>query len=362
MFLTDFYKKGEFFLLFFLLIFCPLSALEKAVWATPWDIDSKEKIDEMISKITECGINTIIAEVRYRGDALYFPNKYDSSSPNEEPRNYKLSDQDFDPLEYLSGLCQQRDLKLVAWLTTFVITGNETDNIGLEHPYLTYPFWITHNSQGDRMLPREEEGAYFDPAIPEVQDYLFNIFMDVINNYKIDGIQMDYIRYPSKNYGYNPLALKHFKESNFVDYQEFKRDNVTNFVKKIYEGAKKINPQLTVSAAVFANYDDAYYTRSQEWVKWLQSGIIDKVYLMAYAKENEVIKKQLDFASSLEQRKQIVVGLRSWDDDNAYRGKEILAKINIALKKDLGGLAFFSYYGIKNQNYYKYIKQGLHGK
>ncbi len=359
MFITNLCKKGEFFLLFFLLFFCNLSALEKAVWATPWDIDSKEKIDNMINKLCECGINTIIAEVRYRGDALYFPNKYDSSYPNEEPRYHKLSNSDFDPLEYLSEICQQRGLRLVAWLTTFVVTGNETDNIGLEHPYLTYPFWITHNSHGDRMLPQKEEGAYFDPAIPEVQDYLYNVFMDVVNNYKIDGIQMDYIRYPSKEYGYNPLALKLFKESNFVDFQEFKRSNISNFVKKVFEGAKKINPQLTVSAAVFANYDDAYYTRSQDWVKWLQDGIIDKVYLMAYAKENKIIKEQLAFASSLKEKKQIVVGLRSWDDDNAYRGKEILTKIRATLDKDFGGIAFFSHYGIKSQNYYKFIKQGL---
>ncbi len=353
------FKKGEFFLLFFLATFLPLVGIEKAVWATPWDIQTKKSIDQMLEKAKHCGINTIIAEARYRGDALYFPNKYNSDFPNLEPRHYNLDHNDFDPLEYLSKSCPQKGLKLVAWLTTFVITGNKIDNIGLEHPYLTYPYWITYSQSGQRMPPEKEEGTYFDPAIPEVQEYLYNIYMDVISNYKLDGIQMDYIRYPSKEYGYNPQALQIFAQSQYSDYKEFKRDNITNFVKKIYSGAKKIDPQIEVSAAVFANYDDAYHTRSQDWVSWLNKGIVDKLYLMAYAKEDETIKQQLKFAAGLAQKEKIVVGLRSWDEENTYTGREILNKIRLTLDGNFQGIAFFSYYGIKTHNYYWYIKRGL---
>ncbi len=354
-----FLKKGEIFLLFFLVAFSQLSGLEKAVWATPWDIQTKESIDRMLDKAEYCGINTIIAEARYRGDALYFPNKHNSDFLNPEPRHYNLTNTDFDPLAYLSKTCPQRGLKLVAWLTTFVITGNKIDNIGLEHPYLTYPFWVTYDQEGKRMQPDCEEGSYFDPAIPEVQEYLYNIYMDVVNNYKLDGIQMDYIRYPAKEYGYNPAAMQIFAQSHYSDYQEFKRDNITNFVGKVYRGAKKINPQIKVSAAVFADYDDAYYTRSQDWVAWLDKGIVDKLYLMAYAKEDKIIKKQLKFAGELPQRDKIVVGLRSWDEKNHYTGREILSKIRLTLNNDFQGVAFFSYYGIKTHNYYWYIKRGL---
>lgn len=357
-----FLKKGEFFLLFFLFAFSCLCGTEKAVWATPWDIQDKQSIDQMLQKAADCGINTIIAEARYRGDALYFPNKYSSAYANDEPRHYNLADDDFDPLEYLSIACKEKNLKLIAWLTTFVITSSNVENIGLEHPYLRHNYWITYDKYGKRMPHTSQEGAFFDPAIPEVQEYLYNIYMDVVSNYKIDGIQMDYIRYPSKEYGYNPQAKAIFEQSDYTDFQEFKRDNITNFVEKIYHGAKNINPQIEVSTAVFANYDDAYYTRSQDWKAWLDEGIVDKVYLMAYAKEHEIIEKQLDFAASLGQNEKIVVGLRTWDEKNSYTGGEILAKIRLALDKNFGGIAFFSYYGIKTRNYYWFIKRGLNGK
>ncbi len=362
MFLPKAFKKGEVFLLFFLFGFSSLFGLEKAVWATPWDIQDKQSIDRMLDKAKKCGINTIIAEARYRGDALYFPNKFDNAHPNNEPRHYNLSQDGFDPLGYLSRVCPQKGLKLIAWLTTFVVTGNKVDNIGLEHPYLRHNYWITCNQAGKRMLPHSEEGAYFDPAIPEVQEYLYNIYMDVVSNYQLDGIQMDYIRYPNEKYGYNPQAMKIFQESNYSDYQSFKRDNISSFVEKVYRGAKTINPKIEVSTAVFANYDDAYHTRSQDWVAWLKEDIVDKVYLMAYAQEDEIIKKQLEFATSLNKSDKIVFGLRAWDEENDYTGRELLTKIRLTLAKRFSGIAFFSYYGIKTQNYYWFIKRGLNGQ
>ena len=359
MFLQKIFKKGEFFLLFFLFTFSSLSCLEKAVWATPWDIQDKKSIDKMLEKAASCGINTIIAEARYRGDALYFPNKFDNAYTNNEPRHYNLSDDGFDPLGYLARVCPQRGFKLVAWLTTFVITGNKVDNIGLEHSYLRHNYWITCQKSGQRMQPTSEEGAYFDPGIPAVQEYLYNVYMDVVSNYKLDGIQMDYIRYPNEKYGYNPQAMKVFQQSDYSDYQEFKRDNITNFVRRVHEGAKSINPQIEVSTAVFADYDDAYYSRSQDWVAWLKEKIVDKVYLMAYAKEDKVIKKQLKFAAALAQKERVVFGLRAWDDENKYTGNELLTKIRLTLHEDFAGIAFFSYYGIKTHDYYWFIKRGL---
>ena len=88
-------------LLLLLLGIVALQGRVKAVWAPGWDITTPQAIDTMVENCASAGINEILAQVRYRGDALYVPNKHNSRYPNPEPRSHLLKDATFDPLEYL---------------------------------------------------------------------------------------------------------------------------------------------------------------------------------------------------------------------------------------------------------------------
>ncbi|MCK7484412.1 MAG: family 10 glycosylhydrolase [Bacillus subtilis] len=53
----------------------------------------------------------------------------------------------------------------------------------------------------------EHNGYFLDPANPQVQQYLLNILAEIANNYEVDGINIDYIRYPASAQEISPIML-----------------------------------------------------------------------------------------------------------------------------------------------------------
>jgi uncharacterized lipoprotein YddW (UPF0748 family) len=110
-------------------------------------------------------------------------------------------------------------------------------------------------------------------------------------------------------------------------------------VERVYHGVKKRHPEIVVSAAVFANAEDAYRSRFQDWPRWLADGIVDAVAPMAYTPDNDPFREQIRFAAD------VVGGRRVWAGIGVYRNtfQGTLDKIQIA--RDLGarGVVLFSY-------------------
>ena len=346
--------------LFFLFFNFPLKAEIRAIWVPVWDLKTAGKIDTLVAEVKNNHLNQILAEVRYRGDAMYFPNKTDSTFSNPEERCYVLSDSLFDPLAYLIGKAKEKKIEVYAWVTTFVVTPHKLENITKNHIYYRHPEWITADFLHRKMSPQILEGAYLDPGIPEVREYLKNIFLDIVKNYEIDGIQLDYIRYPGIEFGYNQKAREIFKSQiKFQDaesWQNWKEKQINLFVRNLYNEIKSISPKTKVTAAVISKPKTARERYSQNWIKWLQEGYLDKAYLMAYETDNFKFSALIDSVETFGLNKKIVVGLRAWSNNCHYSVSKINEKIEIIHKRKFAGLAFFSYSGIKKCNYFEELR------
>ncbi|MCK4695113.1 MAG: family 10 glycosylhydrolase [Candidatus Cloacimonetes bacterium] len=352
------------FLLFTYIFFLSYSHLFseiRALWVPSWELTTPEKIDQLVEDAINNKINQILPEVRYRGDALYIPNREDSTFKNPEKRSYILTDStNFDPLDYLLEKTKDTKIEIHAWLTIFVVTPYDLDKLSPEHVYFTHPEWITSNFQKKKMKPDSYEGAYLDPGIPEVHNYLLNIILDIIKNYDIAGVHFDYIRYPDTNFGYNEIAVTNYKldtvYEDIENWQKWREDQVTCFLKKAYISIKNVSPETTVSAAVFPNLENACFKYSQNWLKWLQQGYLDKVYLMAYSTSNDDFENVLNTISDFKMNKEIVVGIRAWSKDNTYPVDKINDKIKFIKKKKFIGFSLFSYTGIIKNGYWGKLK------
>jgi len=54
-------------------------------------------------------------------------------------------------------------------------------------------------------------GTSLDPGHPAAFQYLSDLIVGVATNYDVDGIHLDYIRYPETAiFGFNPIALQRF--------------------------------------------------------------------------------------------------------------------------------------------------------
>ncbi|MCD4828002.1 MAG: family 10 glycosylhydrolase [Candidatus Cloacimonetes bacterium] len=339
-----------------LLLGASLAAQEvRGVWAPVWEMSTPQAIDLMVQNVAAHNGNLILAEVRYRGDAAYVPNRADSRWPNPEPRCYMIAE-GFDPLDYLIERAHEHDITVKAWFTVLVATSNVLDNVSPQHVWYRHNDWITCRTGGRRMSPAETEGAFLDPGVPEVHEYLLNVILDVTANYDIDGVQLDYIRYPGTDYGHHPVSRERWRQrhprQSPDSWQRWKEEQVTSFVRRCYAEVKALRSDIEVSASVMADIDAARGKFAQDWPTWLREGYIDSAYLMSYQEDDIAFERILNSVDGLGFNNRIVVGLRAWRNHTSYPARRIVSKINILRRHDYAGLCLFSYGGLVNNGYY----------
>jgi uncharacterized lipoprotein YddW (UPF0748 family) len=355
----------------------------RALWVVRTTLTSKEKIRKMVESAASASFNTLIVQVRGRGDAYY--------RSQWEPRAAALKDQpaDFDPLGVTLAEAKRKGLKVHAWINTNLLANLDELPTAPEHIYNAHPEWLAVPRAVAAELysvppsdPRyravvvewskanraELEGVYVSPAHPAVREHIYSIWMDILSRYELDGLHFDYIRFASPDFDYSRTSLERFRawlephlsapERRLLDaslktdplaaataYQEqfadFQREQVTSLVERIYHGVKKRQPGLTVSAAVFANDENAYARRFQDWRRWLSMGVLDVACPMAYTTDTDTFRKQIAVAVAAARQ----AGKRVWAGIGAYRvpAESTIEKINAARAAGANGIILFSY-------------------
>jgi uncharacterized lipoprotein YddW (UPF0748 family) len=361
----------------------PPAAEVRALWVVRTTLTSPERIQRMIESAASNGFNTLIVQVRGRGDAYY--------RSRWEPRAIELKDQPsgFDPLATTIAEAHRRGLKVHAWLNTSLLANLDALPSDPKHVYNKHPEWLAVPrpvaAELYKLSPNdphyrarivewskanrgELEGVYTGPANPKVREHIYRIWMDVLNKYAVDGLHFDYVRFASPDFDYsrtslrnfrkwlepqlptseksalkkalkeNPLAAAETKPQKFADFQ---REQVTTLVNRIYHAVKKSRPAVTVSASVFANDENAYTRRFQDWRRWLRMGILDVACPMAYTPDTAIFQKQIEVAVATAHP----ADRRVWAGIGAYRipAESTVEKINAARTLGAEGIILFSY-------------------
>ena len=136
----------------------------------------------------------------------------------------------------------------------------------------------------------------------------------------------------------NPLALAETYPDKFADFQ---REQITTLVQRIYREVKRRKPNVTVSAAVFANDENAYTRRFQDWRRWLSMGILDVVCPMAYTTDTNIFRTQIEVATTTAH----AAHKKVWAGIGAYRipVESTVEKITAARSLGADGIILFSY-------------------
>jgi hypothetical protein len=180
-------------------------------------------------------------------------------------------------------------------------------------PYRGARQWGTKTSKGRYQFASD---WYVDLGHPDAAAYTTDVLLHLVRAYDIDGIHLDRVRYPESPHGdvgYNETSVARFRarygrapHAKDPLWNEWRRDQVTNFVRHLALGARAIRPSITISAALiswvagpiasggFVN-TDAYRVAFQEWDAWLREGIIDVASPMLYKREHAPAeRKQFD--------------------------------------------------------------------
>lgn len=351
----------------------------RALWVVRNTLVHPDSIRDMVARAHENGFNTLIVQVRGRGDAFY--------DARWEPRAESiLGDRTFDPLALVITEAHRHGIAVHAWLNTNFLANMDTPPADPRHMYNLRPDLIAVPYKLARDLyamdPRDPqfrakiveysrgardhvEGIYMSPAAPEAREHVYSMWMDVLEKYDVDGMNFDYVRYPAPDYDYSRTSLDRFRlwlapqltdsvRARFASmegdplvyadsfpsrYNDFRRAQVTELVERIYFGVKKRKPNVIVSADVFGNAKDAYENRFQDWRDWLRRGFLDVAALMAYSTNTQVFREQIRVAVEAGGRDKVWAGI------GAYRqiADSTVAKIGAAREVGARGIVLFSY-------------------
>lgn len=348
----------------------------RSLWVLPWSINSPAGVDTVIRKAVEANQNEILVEVRYRSDALYKTNRVADEFPNPEPQSYILNGLDFDPLAYAIEQGHQNNLLVQAWVIVYNSTPLLPELISKNFMYNNHRDWFTWDQAGRSNGKNQEFGYFIDPGIPDVQDYLLNVMGDIASGYpELDGIHLDYIRYPNASYGFHPISKARYNifrtQNPELSWNQWRILQVTQFVEKLRTLTREINPRLLLTAAVFADYDDAVKGMAQDWLDWLNRDLVDRVYPMHYQKDDGAFLRIMNYIKTFYQNDKIVMGLRAWDAAGnsltangsghlpAYNINNLIDRINWVRDANFAGIALFSYDGLQKGNALEYLSSAV---
>lgn len=355
----------------------------RALWVVRNTLTAPEKIRAMVKAAKQNGFNTLIVQVRGRGDSYY--------RSKLEPRALELKDQpaDFDPLATTISEARPLGLKVHAWVNTSLLANLDALPTDPKHVYNRHPEWLAVPrpvaAELYQMSPRdaryrerivewskankaELEGIYTGPANSQVRDHIRKIWLDISQRYAVDGIHFDYVRLASPDFDYSRTSLNNFRKwlepklnatekrdlksalkanplaatETYADkFADFQREQITILVSRIYRDVKQRKPNLIVSAAVFANDENAYTRRFQDWKRWLSLGVLDVVCPMAYSTDTAVFQKQIEVAASNAH----TASRKVWAGIGAYRivAESTVEKIKAARGVGSDGIILFSY-------------------
>lgn len=302
-------------LLFFSVCFAGLTLLAsspkyemRAVWLTTnWGLDwpsrpmhtpvnarrQQQELVEILDRLQALGINTVFFQARIRGEVFY-PSQY-------EPWAAVLSggrNPGYDPLALIVDECHKRAMECHAWLVTFPVGSNrQVKRQGSRSVVARHRSWC-------KQLAGE---WYLDPGNPEVRDYLVGVVDEIVAKYDVDGIHLDYVRYPDDARRF-PDADSYRKwgrgASSLMNWRE---DNITATVSVIYDKVKQLKPWVKVSSSPLGRYASlpgfpAWWSCReavhQDPKRWLQEGKHDFIAPMMYFKEENYFPFLYDWAES----------------------------------------------------------------
>lgn len=227
----------------------------------------KQELISILDQLQKANINTILVQTRVRASTI-FPSTMEpwdicmTGNAGQSPG--------YDALQFCIDECHKRGMECHAWIVTIPVGKWNSD--GCKKMRSRFP----------HLIKKVGDEGYMDPEQAQTGDYLAQFCREVTKRYDIDGIHLDYIRYPET------WRLKVSREQG--------RRYITDIVRKIHRSVKAEKPWVKMSCSPVGKFDDLARYRSGGWNAytavcqdaqgWLREGIMDALFPMMYFQGN----------------------------------------------------------------------------
>lgn len=357
----------------------------RGVWVVRTTLTSPEAVRKMVRSTHEAGFNTLLVQVRGRADAYY------RSAFEAPPAALAGAPNGFDPLALVLEEAHARGMEVHAWVVAQLVWGVGPLPEDPAHMVRLHPDWLAVpealseelydlNPFNPRYVERlhawavdnreRVEGLFASPSHPDARRHLVSVVDDLLRGYRLDGIHLDYVRYPSPEFDYSRRTLKDFRDFALAHvppgrrasmdarvasgdvtawarehrelWDSFRETQITNTLRAVRQVVEDAVGDPILTAAVFADPVDALHGRFQDWQEWLNGGWVDAVAPMAYTDDDRTFA---DLIESARRADEVGEGRRVWAGVGIYRTDldGAVRKVDLARAVGTGGFVLFSY-------------------
>jgi uncharacterized lipoprotein YddW (UPF0748 family) len=218
-----------------------------------------------------------------------------------------------------------------------------------EHVYYRHPEWFWYDQRGNR----QPLGWYIslNPCLPEVRQYLVGVLEEIARNYPVDGLHLDYIRFPSEespkgsDYPYDARTLQLYKAAtgrtprqDKAAWTRWRTAQVTQLVRQIRGMTQRVRPGLRLTAACWADMEGVRRSFFQDGSAWIREGLADLVFPMNYTTNNQVFRQRQEVWRRAAGGRPVAVGIEA-----SRRPGDLTTLEQVRMARVWGGgLAIFS--------------------
>jgi len=353
----------------------------RGLWVLRSSLTSPQTIATLVRTARASGFNALFVQVRGRGEAYY-----DSAI---DPRSADLAGlpATFDPLATVIDAAHAAGLRVHAWVNVNLVASAtylppDRTHVIYRHPdWLMVPRAIVQELQGidghspayagkisrwTRAQNERVEGLYLSPIVPQAAAYTESVIGELASRYALDGVHLDYIRYPGEDFDYSRFAVAEFRTEiaptlpsprraaldarSRIDpfaypdglpeeWAQFRRARLTSLAMRLRSAVTRARPDAVLTAAVVPDVTEAFNSRLQDWRTWIDHGILDAVCPMAYTTDADLFAGQIAGAREIAGTRRVWAGIGAWRLTPA----QTVQHIGLARKAGAAGLVLFSY-------------------
>ncbi|NIP83016.1 MAG: family 10 glycosylhydrolase, partial [Gemmatimonadetes bacterium] len=224
----------------------------RAVWVTRWDWYDRPELEALIDDIARANFNIVYLQVRGRADAYY---ESGLEPWAHRPPVFQLGrDPGWDPLATALERAHARGLELHVWLNALIgwCTSEPIPEASPPHILVEHPDWVMVSRTG---ATTADNCAWLTPGQPGVRTRVGAVAADIARRYAVDGVHLDFIRYPNPDFSYDSASEAAFalalETEPALSYDDFRRRLVTATVRETQDSLRAADPTLPLSAAVW---------------------------------------------------------------------------------------------------------------
>lgn len=250
----------------------------KAVWIAYYELSEftkdkskyefEQKINDELSKLSSYGFNTVTVQIRPCADAFYLSKYFPSSVYFNGTQGGEMA---YDPLEIMCSVAQKYKLNIEAWINPYRVSQDD------DYKKLSPDNFAIKNKKMTKVVDGK---IYFNPAYDKVTDLIVNGVKEIVENYNIFAIHFDDYFYPTQSKNFDKKEYK--KYGGDLSLTDWRRQNVTNMVKRVYEAIKSVNKGVEFGISPASNIENDKNNLYADVESWVKNGYVDYICPQVY--------------------------------------------------------------------------------